>query len=110
MVLIQGEQPGDIWHGKVLSIDRARHIVDVYFFIEKRCEPHKFVRETFGRAARNSVAFDIQYLQLHLVHGLVQIAGKKQFDPFSQCTFSYPNYINSLILHMYSVHVSQGRE
>ena len=52
----------------------------------------------------------IQYLQLHLVHGLVQIGGKKQFDPFSQCTFSYPNYINSLILHMYSVHVSQGRE
>jgi len=43
----------------------------------------------------------IQYLQLHLVHGLVQIAGKKQFDPFSQCTFSYPNYINSQILPIY---------
>lgn len=35
MLLIQGEQPGDIWHGKVLRIDRAKRIVDVYFFIEK---------------------------------------------------------------------------
>ena len=50
------EQPGDIWHGKVLSIDRAKQIVDVYFFIEKPWEPHKCVRETFGMAARNSVA------------------------------------------------------
>ena len=58
MLLIQGEEPGDIWHGKVLSIDRAKQIVDVYFFIEKPWEPHKFVRETFGRAARNSIAFD----------------------------------------------------
>ena len=43
----------------------------------------------------------IQYLQLHPVHGLVQIAGKKQFDPFSQCTFPYPNYINSQIFPIY---------
>lgn len=33
MLLIQEEEPGDIWHGKVLSIDRAKQIVDVYFFI-----------------------------------------------------------------------------
>lgn len=58
MLLIQGERPGDIWHGKVLSINRAKRIVDVYFFIEKPWEPRKFVRETFGRAARNSVPFD----------------------------------------------------
>ena len=58
MLLIQEEEPGDIWHGKVLSIDRAKQTVDVYFFIEKPWEPHNFVRETFGRAARNSIAFD----------------------------------------------------
>lgn len=58
MVLIQGEQQNDIWHGKVLRVDRANQIADVYFFIEKYQEPHKFIRETFGRAARNSVAFD----------------------------------------------------
>ena len=33
-----------------------------------------------------------QGTQLHPVHGLVQIAGKKEFDPFSQCTFPYPNF------------------
>ena len=49
------EQQNDIWHGKVLRVDRAKQIADVYFFIEKYQEPHKFIRETFGRAARNSV-------------------------------------------------------
>lgn len=39
-------------------MDRARQIADVYFFIEKYEEPHKFIRETLGRTARNSVAFD----------------------------------------------------
>lgn len=39
-------------------MDRARQIADVYFFIEKYEEPHKFIRETFGRTPRNSVAFD----------------------------------------------------
>lgn len=58
MLLIQGEQPGDIWHGKVLSIDRVRQTVDVYFFIERHQQPHRFVLETFGRAARNVVSFE----------------------------------------------------
>ena len=58
MLLIQGEQPGDIWYGKVLSIDWVRQTVDVYFFIERRQQPHRFVRETFGRAARNMVSFE----------------------------------------------------
>lgn len=58
MLLIQGEQPVDIWHGKVLSIDRIRQTVDVFFFTERTQQPHRFVRETFGRAARNSVSFE----------------------------------------------------
>ena len=58
MLCIQGEQPGDIWHGKVVSINRERNEVDGYFYIEKGHEPNKFVRETFGRLARNTVSFD----------------------------------------------------
>lgn len=77
MLCIQGEQPGDVWHGKVVSINRERNEVDVYFYIEKRHEPNKFVCETFGRLARNTVLFLLQ-----LVDGLVQIAGKKISDLF----------------------------
>ena len=54
MLCIQGEEPGDVWHGKVVSISRERNEVDVYFYVEKQHEPNKFVRETFGRLARNS--------------------------------------------------------
>ena len=54
MLCIQGEEPGDVWHGKVVSIRRERNEVDVYFYVEKHHEPNKFVRETFGRLARNS--------------------------------------------------------
>lgn len=77
MLCIKGEQPGDVWHGKVVSINRERNEVDVYFYIEKRHEPNKFVCETFGRLARNTVLFLLQ-----LVDGLVQIAGKKISDLF----------------------------
>ena len=28
MLLIQGEHPGDVWYGKVLSIDRAKQKVE----------------------------------------------------------------------------------
>ena len=58
MLCIQGEEPGDVWHGKVVSINRERNEVDVYFYVEKQHEPNKFVRETFGRLARNTVSFD----------------------------------------------------
>ena len=54
MLCIQGEEPGDVWHGKVVSISREWNEVDVYFYIEKQHEPNKFVCETFGRFARNS--------------------------------------------------------
>lgn len=58
MLLIQGEEPVDVWHGKVVSINKDRNEVDVYFYVEKRSDPNKFVRETFGRLARNTVSFD----------------------------------------------------
>jgi len=58
MLCIQGEEPGDVWHGKVVSISRERNEVDVYFYVEKQHEPNKFVCETFGRLARNTVSFD----------------------------------------------------
>lgn len=58
IVPVYPEQPGDIWHGKVLSINWVRQTVDVYFFIERWQEPHRFVRETFGRAARNMLSFE----------------------------------------------------
>lgn len=58
MLLIQGEEPGDVWHGKAVSINGERNEVDVYFSIEKQHEPNKFVCETSGRLARNTVSFD----------------------------------------------------
>lgn len=57
MLLIQGEVPGDTWYGKVLSIDGVQN-VDVYFFVEKAQQPNVYVRETPGRAARNTVLMD----------------------------------------------------
>ena len=57
MLLIQGEEPGDVWYGKVVNINRERKEVDVYFCIEKPHDPSKFVRETLGRQARNTVSF-----------------------------------------------------
>ena len=58
MLLIQGEHPGDVWYGKVLSIDRARHEVDIVFFVEKHHHPGRFERETLGRVAINTVSLD----------------------------------------------------
>ena len=88
MLLIQGEQQNDIWHGKVLRVDRAKQIADLCFFIEKYQEAHKFIRETFGRAARNSVAFD-SVLAIAEGHWIVQIAGKKKFDLFPLLFFKH---------------------
>lgn len=58
MLLIQGEHPRDVWYGKVLSIDRAKHEVEIVFFVEKRHHPGRFECETYGRAAVNTVSLD----------------------------------------------------
>lgn len=58
MLLIQGEEQGDVWHGKVLSVNMSNKTVEVHFFVEKQQHPNKFVRESFSRQARNSVGFD----------------------------------------------------
>lgn len=58
MLLIQGENQGDIWYGRVLSVDLSNKAVDVYFFVEKHQHPNRFVRESFSRQARNTVLFD----------------------------------------------------
>ena len=58
MLLIQGEHPGDVWYGKVLSIDRAKHEVEIVFFVEKRHHLCRFERETYGKAAVNTVSLD----------------------------------------------------
>lgn len=58
MLLIQGEEPGDVWYAKVISVDRARQTIDVYFYVERHQDSGRFVRETIGRTARNTVSFD----------------------------------------------------
>ena len=81
MLLIQGEGAGDIWRAKVVSINRERKEVDVYFYIEKPRDPNKFVRETFGRVlARNTVSFDS--IIAVSPGGCVETAGKKMIDFF----------------------------
>lgn len=54
MLLIQGEEPGDVWYAKVISVDRARQTIDVYFYVERHQDSGRFVWETIGRTARNS--------------------------------------------------------
>ena len=58
MLLIQGEHPGDVWYGKVPSIERAKHEVEIVFFVEKGHHPGRFERETYRRAAVNTVSLD----------------------------------------------------
>ena len=58
ILLIQGEEPRDVWHGKVHSVNNERKEVDVYFYVEKQHDPNKLVRETFGSVARNTVSFE----------------------------------------------------
>ena len=58
MLFIQGEHPGDVWYGKVLSIDRAKHEVEIVYFVEKRHHPGRLQQETYGRAAVNTVSVD----------------------------------------------------
>ena len=58
MLLIQGEHPGDVWYGKVLSIDRAKHELEIVFCVEKCHHPGRFKRETYGRAPVNTVSLD----------------------------------------------------
>lgn len=82
MLLIQGEQQNDIWHGKVLRVDRA-----------KLCTLLRNTRNLTSLFVRHWVELQeiqlllIQYLQLQRDTGLVQIAGKKKFDLFL-CYFS----------------------
>ena len=54
MLLIQGEQICDIWHGHVQSVDKVNKTVDVYFYIESRLHAC-LVRETPGRHGKNTV-------------------------------------------------------
>ena len=58
MLLIQGEHPGDVCYGKVLSIERAKHEVEIVFYVKKRHHPGRFERETSGREAVNTVSLD----------------------------------------------------
>ncbi|XP_048586101.1 uncharacterized protein LOC125568272 [Nematostella vectensis] len=58
MLFIQGEKQGDIWYGRVSSVDLSNKAVEVYFYVEKQQHPNRFVRESFSRQARNTVVFD----------------------------------------------------
>lgn len=55
MLLSQGEHPGDVWYGKVLSIDRAKHEAEIVFFVEKRHHPGRFECETWKSSCKHSV-------------------------------------------------------
>lgn len=58
MVLIQGEEIGEIWHGHVQAVDTANQIIQVYFFVPSQNNENMFVRETRGRGARNRVLWN----------------------------------------------------
>jgi len=58
MLLIQGENQGDIWYGRALSVDLHNKTVEVYFYVEKNRHPNRFVRENLSRQAKNTVFFD----------------------------------------------------
>ena len=56
MVLIQGQAIGDVWHGKVLNVDRKNEKISVIFFTESKSDPDLLVRESLGRTSKNSVS------------------------------------------------------
>lgn len=58
MLLVQGEEVGDIWYGHARNVDYAHQTVDVYFYVESSRLPNIFVRESIGRAAKNTVPWD----------------------------------------------------
>ena len=72
MLCIQGKEPGDVWHGKLVSINRERNEVDVYFYVEKQHETVRLLEDW-----QETQFILILSLLLQLVDGLVQIAGKK---------------------------------
>lgn len=58
MVLIQGEQIGDVWYGHIQSVDTTQRSVEVYFFIPSQNNENIYKRETHGRNAKNTVSWD----------------------------------------------------
>ena len=48
MLLIQGEEPGDVCYAKLISVDRARQTIDVYFYVKRHQDSGRFVWETIG--------------------------------------------------------------
>lgn len=58
MLLVQGIEVGDIWYGHVRNVDCAHKTVEIYFYIESSRMPNIFVRESIGRASRNTVPWD----------------------------------------------------
>ena len=60
MPLVQGKGKGDIWFGKVLSVDFPNNSVTVYFSVNKGQDsfPNSFVGESISREARNTVSLD----------------------------------------------------
>ena len=56
MVLIQGQAIGDVWHGKVLNVDRKNEKISVIFFTDSKSDPDLLVRESLGRTSKNSVS------------------------------------------------------
>ena len=76
MLCIQGEEPKDVWHGKVVSINRERNEVDVYFYIEKWHDPISLSVRLLEDWQETQFLLILSLL-LQLVDGLVQITGKK---------------------------------
>lgn len=58
MLLVQGAEVGDVWYGHARNVNSAGRTVDVYFYVESPRMPNIFVRESFGRIARNTVPWD----------------------------------------------------
>lgn len=58
MVLVQGEAVEDIWHGHVQSVHYTNKTVDVFFYVPRISTGNRYIRETRGRGARNTVAWE----------------------------------------------------
>ena len=54
MVMIQGEND-ELWHAHVLSTDKRMKICKVHFYIKDATTPRKYIRETTGRMATETI-------------------------------------------------------
>ena len=57
MVLVQGEAINQLWHARVVHVDRNQKVLTALFYIATKRDPNLFIRESLVRTAKNNLSF-----------------------------------------------------